>query len=78
MTIYDFTVMAQDGAFSLEAYRGPSAPHRQYCNGLAWRLQYQGLQELYERYHNKVLKSRAFHAINLWAKRRAMEEINQF
>lgn len=73
MTIYDFTVMAQDGSpFSLEAYRGQVLLIVNTATGCGLTPQYQGLQELYERYHDQGLKSLTFHAINLWAKRRVV------
>ena len=53
MTIYDFTVIAQDGSpFSLEAYRGQVLLIVNTATGCGLTPQYQGLQELYESYHD--------------------------
>jgi len=54
MTIYDFTVMAQDGSpFSLEAYRRQVLLIVNTATGCGLTPQYQGLQELYDKYKDQ-------------------------
>lgn len=80
MTIYDFTVMAQDGSpFSLEAYRGQVLLIVNTATGCGLTPQYQGLQELYERYHNQGFEILDFPCNQFMGQAPGnAEEINQF
>ena len=80
MTIYDFTVMAQDGSpFSLEAYRGQVLLIVNTATGCGLTPQYQGLQELYERYHDQGFEILDFPCNQFMGQAPgSAEEINQF
>ena len=80
MTIYDFTVMAQDGIpFSLEAYRGQVLLIVNTATGCGLTPQYQGLQELYERYHDQGFEILDFPCNQFMGQAPgSAEEINQF
>lgn len=80
MTIYDFTVMAQDWSpFSLEAYRGQVLLIVNTATGCGLTPQYQGLQEIYERYHNQGFEILDFPCNQFMGQAPGnAEEINQF
>ncbi len=80
MTIYDFTVIAQDGSpFSLEAYRGQVLLIVNTATGCGLTPQYQGLQELYERYHDQGFEILDFPCNQFMGQAPgSAEEINQF
>ena len=80
MTIYDFTVMAQDGSpFSLEAYRGQVLLIDNTATGCGLTPQYQGLQELYERYNDQGFEILDFPCNQFMGQAPgSAEEINQF
>lgn len=80
MTIYDFTVMAQDWSpFSLEAYRGQVLLIVNTATGCGLTPQYQGLQELYERYQDQGFEILDFPCNQFMGQAPgSAEEINQF
>ena len=54
MSIYDFTVKAQDGSeVSLEQYKGKVLVIVNTATGCGFTPQYKGLEELYETYHDR-------------------------
>ena len=80
MIIYDFTVLAQDGSpFSLEAYRGQVLLIVNTATGCGLTPQYQGLQELYERYQDQGFEILDFPCNQFMGQAPgSAEEINQF
>lgn len=57
MTIYDFTVQTGKGdSFSLENYRGKVMLIVNTATGCGFTPQYEGLEKLYETYHEKGLE----------------------
>ena len=80
MTIYDFTVMAQDGAPSPSKHI--EAKYSLIVNtatGCGLTPQYQGLQELYERYHDQGFEILDFPCNQFMGQAPgSAEEINQF
>ena len=80
MNIYVFSIEAQDGStIPLETYRGHVLLIVNTATGCGLTPQYQGLQELYERYHNQCFEILDFPCNQFMGQAPGnAEEINQF
>ena len=80
MNIYDFSIEAQDGStIPLETYRGHVLLIVNTATGCGLTPQYQGLQELSERYHNQGFEILDFPCNQFMGQAPGnAEEINQF
>ena len=57
MSIYDFSIKAQDGSeISMEDYKGKVLLIVNTATGCGFTPQYEGLQKLYDEYHDKGLE----------------------
>ncbi len=57
MSVYDFTVKAQDGSdISLDAYKGKVLLIMNTATGCGFTPQYEGLQDLYDEHHDDGLE----------------------
>ena len=80
MNIYDFSIEAQDGStIPLETYRGQVLLIVNTATGCGLTPQYQGLQDLYERYHDQGFEILDFPCNQFMGQAPgSAEEINQF
>ena len=73
-SLYDFSVLNQDHQETpLETYRGKILLIVNTATGCGLTPQYQGLQELYERYQEQGLRFWTSLAISLWDKHQAAQ-----
>ena len=73
-SLYDFSVLDQDNQMiSLDTYRGNVLLVVNTATGCGLTPQYQGLQELYDRYQDQDFEILDFPCISSWDKRRAAQ-----